>query len=204
MLPFSGQSRRFDIGVATATRFCPCLSAASASFCAQSIPVETRRSMIPARVAEFKPFRSASSGMSSAPALYGSKKRILGVQFCQVEKWILSSFIFHITSNNRFHFIVKGLCCLFTEMHLHGVSCICNLRVKLAAPAPCFCFIVFSTISAFPPYRNEPTGKNVLTTNSDNKGQNISQLISGGNFFTYYFFLYNSGCFGYQRGLKPL
>lgn len=69
--------------------------------------------------------------------------RVSSDKFCQVGKWKSSSFIFHITSNYSLHFIVKGFCCFLAEMHLHGISGICNLSSETTRPSSVFLFHSF-------------------------------------------------------------
>ena len=79
------------------------------------------------------PFLSASFSRSSQPALSMAANKLSSDTFCQVWLWIfLNLFPFFHTGiyNQSFHFILKGFCAVFIEMHCHIVSCIPQLPLE--------------------------------------------------------------------------
>ena len=60
-------------------------------------------------------------------------KHLISETFCQVWLWIFLSLFpfFHtVIYNQSFHFILKGFCAVFIEMHCHIVSCIPQLPLE--------------------------------------------------------------------------
>ncbi len=80
-----------------------------------------------------RPLRSTSSSTSSLPALSIADNKLSSKTIWQVWLWIFLSLFpfFHtVIYNQSFHFILKGFCAVFIEMHCHIISCIPQLPIE--------------------------------------------------------------------------